>query len=406
VRRRLASLLLPLVSLVFSLALAECGLRLYHYGSLRGLSGEHSLRAPHPTRGWALEPNGSSFQRTRDYGVLVETNALGLRDRPHAVEKAPGAFRILVLGDSFMEAYQVPLEASLPYLLQERLASRGVEVLNLGVGGYGTAQELLALREEGLRYRPDLVVLAFYLGNDVQNNSRAIEAGLLGEEARTTFARPYARARGLDAELEWTPPDRERMAPYVERWNERKSASVALRLALQPAMLAHLVEQATARLWMTFAKDDRYDPALAFGWPFLREVGDPNAVRLWEDAWLVTRRLLLEMDRVARGAGARFAIVLVPSDFQIDPRALAAVEAAHPELAFDPLRINRELDAFAAGAGIPLLDPTPALAAEQAAGRPMYYSIEDHHWNAAGHALVTQLLAEFLDGQRLLPPTP
>jgi hypothetical protein len=36
----------------------------------------------------------------------------------------------------------------------------------------------------------------------------------------------------------------------------------------------------------------------------------------------------------------------------------------------------------------------------------MYYSIEDHHWNAAGHALVTQLLAEFLDGQRLLPPTP
>ena len=70
-RRRLAPLLLLLGSVLFSLGLAECGLRLYHYGSLRGLSGEHTLRAPHPTRGWTLEPNGSSFQRTRDYGNYV-----------------------------------------------------------------------------------------------------------------------------------------------------------------------------------------------------------------------------------------------------------------------------------------------------------------------------------------------
>ena len=403
-RRRLAPLLLLLGSVLFSLGLAECGLRLYHYGSLRGLSGEHTLRAPHPTRGWALEPNGSSFQRTRDYGVLVETNALGMRDRPHEVAKAAGAFRILVLGDSFMEAYQVPLEASLPYLLQERLAARRVEVMNLGVGGYGTTQELVVLQEEGLRYRPDLVLLGFYLGNDVQNNSRSIEAGLLGEEARTTFARPYARAAALDGPLEWTPPDADRMAPYFERWDRRDSIGETLRRALQPAMLAHRVEQATARLWTRFASDDRYDPALAFGWPFLKEVGDPEAVRLWEDAWLVTRRLLLELDRVAHAAGASFAIFLVPSDFQIDPRALASIESAHPDLSFDPLRINRELAAFAAGAGIPLLDPTPALAAEQAAGRPVYYSIEDRHWNAPGHALVTGLLAEFLDEQGLLPP--
>jgi hypothetical protein len=407
VHRRLASLLLLVGSLLLSVGLAECGLRLYHYRSLRGLSGEHSLRAPHPTRGWALAPNGSSFQRTRDYGILVETNALGMRDRPHAALKAPGAFRILVLGDSFMEAYQVPLEASLPYQLQERLASRGVEVLNLGVGGYGTAQELLALREEGLRYGPDLVVLAFYLGNDVQNNSFALEAGLLGPDAQTTFSRPYARAAALDAELEWTPSDRERMAPHVERWNRRKASSWdALRRALQPAMLAHLVEQATARLWMRVASGDRYDPDLLFGWPFQREVADAETARLWHDAWLATRRLILEMDQVARAAGARLVVVLVPTDFQVDPRALAAALAAYPGLELDPLRINRELGAFAAGAGIPLLDPTAALAAEQAAGRPVYYAVEDRHWNAAGHALVTRLLAEFLDAEGLLPASP
>jgi hypothetical protein len=371
VRRWLGPLLLLLGSLLFSVAIAECGLRVYHYDSLRGLSGEHSLRAPDPTRGWVLVPNGSSFQRTRDYGVLVETNALGMRDRPHAVEKAPGTFRIVVLGDSYMEAYQVPLEASLPYMLQERLAARRVEVLNLGVGGYGTAQQLLTLRDEGLRFRPDLVVLAFYLGNDLQNNSYAIEAGLQGPEAQTTFSRPYARAASLGAELEWTPPDAARMAPYVERWNRRNSATEKLRRALQPAMVAHVVEQATSTLWLLLNRGRRYDPDLLFGWPFEREVASPEAARLWQEAWLATRRLLLEADRLAREAGARFVLLLVPVEFQVDPHALADAAEAYPGRELDPLRINGELAAFAAGAGIPLLDPTPALTAEQAAGRPV-----------------------------------
>jgi lysophospholipase L1-like esterase len=404
VKRALGRALLLLGSVLFSVGCVECGLRLHHTGSLRGLSGEHSLRMPHATRGWALEPDASSFQRTRDYGVLVRTNALGMRDRPHDPLPAPGSFRIVVLGDSFMEAYQVPLENSLPYRLQERLAPRGVEVLNLGVGGYGTAQALLALEEDGLRYRPDLVVLAFYTGNDVQNNSHAIEAALHGEDEPATFSRPYARASSLDAELEWRPPDRARLEPYARRWRERRDSSVdALRRTLQPAMVANLVEQASAGLWGRISGRDPYDPQLHFGWPFLREVSDSDAARLWRDAWTATRRLLLEIDRVSRSAGARFAVLVVPTPFQVDLHTRAAVQDAHPELGFDWLRINRELDRFCAEAGIPLLDPTPALAREQAAGRPMYYALEDRHWNAAGQALATELLADFLVERSLVP---
>ena len=403
-RRALARALLLLGSVLFSVGIVECGLRLHHTGSLRGLSGEHSLRMPHETRGWALEPDASSFQRTRDYGVLVRTNALGMRDRPHDPLPAPGTFRIVVLGDSFMEAYQVPLEQSLPYLLQERLASRGVEVLNLGVGGYGTAQALLALQEDGIRYRPGLVVLAFYAGNDVQNNSYLIEAALHGEDEPTTFSRPYARASSLDAELEWRPPDRTRLEPHARRWRERRHSSLdALRRALQPAMVVNLVEQATGRLWSRLRGRETYDPQLLLGWPFLREVSDPHAARLWDEAWTATRRLLLEIDRAARAAGARFAVLVVPTQFQVDARALAALRAAYPDLELDPLRINRELDRFGAEAGIPLVDPTPALAREDGAGRPMYYALEDHHWNAAGQALATDLLAEFLVERGLVP---
>lgn len=174
-KRVLQNLALVLGSTVFSVAVMECGLRVYYYGSPVHLSGEHAVRVPHPVRGWTLDPGGEAFQRTKDYGVTVRINAKGLRDQPHDYEPEAGVFRIIVLGDSFMEAYQVPLEDSLPYRLQERLGQRRVEVINLGVGGYGTAQQYLYLRDEGLRYRPYVVVMAFFTGNDVQNNSRPLQ---------------------------------------------------------------------------------------------------------------------------------------------------------------------------------------------------------------------------------------
>jgi lysophospholipase L1-like esterase len=404
-RRALASLGLLLASLAFSVTLAECGLRLHHYGSLRGLSGEHSLRMPHPSRGWTLAPDGWSFQRTRDYGVLVRTNAQGLRDRPHAYEKPAGIFRIVVLGDSFMEAYQVALEESLPWRLQEQLAPRGVEVVNLGIGGYGTAQQLRYLEEEGLRYAPDLVVLAFFGGNDISNNARAIESALMGADEPTVFSRPYATAAGLDAPLAWTPPDAERMAPHAARWHARQDSSLdALRRFFQPAMVVNLLEQAGAQLIARLTQQEPYDPSWLFGWPFLESVPLPEAARAWDEAWLVTRRLMLEMDRVARGAGARFAIVLVPAHFQVAPGDLAALTARHPELSFDVGKLGRELASFCAEAGIPLLDPTPDLARAHESGTRVYFWLEDRHWNAAGHALVTDRLAEFLDAQGLVPP--
>ena len=180
-KRVLQNLALVLGSTVFSVAVMECGLRVYYYGSPVHLSGERALRVPHPVRGWTLDPDGEAFQRTKDYGVMVRISAKGLRDRPHDYEPEAGVFRIVVLGDSFMEAYQVPLEHSLPYRLQEALAERGVEVVNLGVGGYGTTQAYLALREEGLRYAPDLVILAFY-ANDVSDNSRALQELMMGAD--------------------------------------------------------------------------------------------------------------------------------------------------------------------------------------------------------------------------------
>lgn len=400
------STLLRVLLLVFSVAVCitamEWTLRLTHYGSIRHLSGEHVLRGPHPTRGWALIPGRSAYQRSMDYAVQVDINEQGLRDRPHEYTPAPGVFRVVVLGDSFMEAYQVRLEQSLPFLLQERLVDRQVEVINLGVGGYGTAQELLSLEEEGLLYRPDLVVLAFFAGNDIQNNSRSLQTELFGEDHPKTFARPYAHVPDLDAAIEWTPPDYARIrreAAAAER--RRHGIGRAFVRFLQPTVLANLVRQAVARVAARLGSPPA-PPEAFFGWPFLEHFENPQ----WDEAWRVTRRLILEASRVSAAAGADFAVLMVPGKVQVDPAFRALASAQYPGIRLDETRVNRALAEFCEDHEIVLVDPTAVFSGLTAAGESLYYELEDHHWNALGHSVATDFLIQGLDAQGLLPAGP
>jgi hypothetical protein len=109
-------------------------------------------------------------------GVPVRINGLGFRDhREYEVEKAPGTFRILVLGDSVTFGHGTPFETTYPYLLEKHLKSWRPDVewqvWNLGVPGYNTTQELAQLQQLGERFAPDLVVVGFYL-NDFTANDR------------------------------------------------------------------------------------------------------------------------------------------------------------------------------------------------------------------------------------------
>jgi len=396
----LQRMLLICGSLVFSLSVFECGLRVSHYGSIFPRSGEHILRRPHPIRGWALAPNRGALQRSKDYAVSVEINSKGLRDRPHDYEPDPDVFRIVVLGDSFMEAYQVPLEDSLPYRLEESLRSRKVEVINLGVGGYGTAQEYLYLRDEGLRYQPDLVILAFFTGNDVQNNSRALQLKISGSDDLKVFGRPYAVATDLDSEIEWQPPMRSRVERHIEEADNRRAKPLRrITKFIEPTLVANLVEQAIAQA-AEGTGPSTADPHVQYGWLFLDEFEGQSD---WENAWFSTRRVLLETRRLSLDAGARFALLVVPTMFQVDDDLFDLVRDLNPKLSFDRMHINRELRDFCDEYDIAFFDPTPIFVEHARANESLYFRF-DRHWNANGHALATEELIRFLDFEGLLPP--
>ena len=120
-------------------------------------------------------PNAQYPQTTEEVRVEVRINAQGMRaDREFPLEKPPGVCRIVAYGDSFFVGYEVDLEDALLTRLEERLREAGIdcEVLNLAVSGFGTAEMLVALEADGLRYDPDVVLFQWH-ATDPEDNARS-----------------------------------------------------------------------------------------------------------------------------------------------------------------------------------------------------------------------------------------
>jgi len=147
-----------------------------------------------PTRRYELRPGVDQVVDAAQ--IRIRINDAGFRDDIDYVEDKPaGTFRIVVLGDSFTFAGKVPLAQTMPKLLEAQLRradrSRRYEVLNLSVPGYGSDQQAVALEESGLRYHPDLVLVAFVL-NDARPPGQLVPAAArLPESTRRILKRSY-----------------------------------------------------------------------------------------------------------------------------------------------------------------------------------------------------------------------
>jgi hypothetical protein len=150
--------------------------------------GEYTLRGIRPTARFRHTSADGSWQ--------FVTNSRGLRDaREFPYAKPAGTLRVLALGDSHTQGYEVRQEATFSAVLERYLARRGVhaEVLNAGVSGFSTAEALAYLENEGHNYQPDVVVLGFY-ANDFEDN---LKAGLFGLDGETLLALKRSHIPGV-----------------------------------------------------------------------------------------------------------------------------------------------------------------------------------------------------------------
>lgn len=169
---RITLLLINVVLLGSLLILIEFVLRHYfpyHFATIGHQASENAAKY-----GWGFSPGESIQLLDPDTGetYVSKANSHGWRDKERHYENPTGAYRILILGDSITFGAIVPQESIYTQLLEQRLKKEGynAEVITIAYGGWGTDQELEALVNEGLAYKPNLVVVQF-CKNDLTDNS-------------------------------------------------------------------------------------------------------------------------------------------------------------------------------------------------------------------------------------------
>ena len=120
--------------------------------------------APDRDLGWTIRGNG------RSPDGLYESNAEGARapaGRVYGSGPAPGRLRLVTVGDSFTHGDEVRLEDTWQADLERRRGD--LEVVNLGVPGYGTDQAYLRWKRDGTVLRPHAALLGIWPENVCRN---------------------------------------------------------------------------------------------------------------------------------------------------------------------------------------------------------------------------------------------
>ncbi len=409
--RALLTALLFLCSVMAGFLIIEFGLRLALYGSLEWRQTDRLplMRVPHPTLGWLLAPNQHALEQELEYKNEVTTNSKGLRDREYPYQK-DGAFRILLFGDSYMEAVHVAEGDGFPDVMERLLTDRRVEVINMGVGGYATVAQWRYLLEEGIKYAPDLVLVAFYAENDVYGNSPELSRQFWREDNVRYYGQPYVQWNETEAVLDLIPPDYDRSkAGYEERLAAYSPRLYQLQ-AFQKSLTSHLYQQMRLK-YITRVRTPGKDVVIHFGCYMEDFLGLPKdnvdlAPELydasWQEAWFLTEQVLIAMAAAAEANGARFAFFNAPARVQFEQGYENAVRKEFPWITLNTGLPEEKLMAFAEEHHISFYNLLPAFRKADSEGQVLSYN-HDSHWNADGHRLAAETVVQWLEAQEFIP---
>jgi hypothetical protein len=350
-RTRLATLVLLAAALLVALLAAEGLLRLL------------------PSSRLGFEYADGHFGKPREFAFAADYNSLGFHDREHRPRR-PGVARLLLLGDSYVESYSVPLPETLGQRLEHHLNAAGSgrhEVVALGASRWGQVDQLAALEQFGPGLGPHLVVTLFLTGNDVRDNSRALQRAFREQLDVVRFRPGWPR---LSAEA----------APLFFFRGSRLNQLLSHRLALA-------------------LRGDAPD-SIPIDY-FVFAVPPPPA---WAQAWERTEQLLLATRQRARELGADYAIVSASNSHGVfgAEKGVELLVEAFPgmrHLEWDLDLPDRRLAELCRRHAIPFLALEPLFRRETLErGRRLHWP-HDGHWNAEGNDFAAGRMAEFLLGE-------
>jgi hypothetical protein len=280
-------------------------------------------------------------------------NSRGFNDQERAVERpSQVANRVVALGDSFAFGV-VPRPANYLTLIERALSGDGaVEVINLGVAGTEPRDYRAIFVDEGLQFRPDLVLVSAYIGNDLE-----VRAPWWYERSYVTtlvnFLWNLHRARQTVVVAEGA------LAPYDDD---------------EPSMDERTFQRIQMeRAWLYTSADETLSAAAD------RAVAD-----------------LVEIRDLASGIGADCIVVLIPDETQVDAGLQREVARAwgRGRESLDFARPTRVVAAALARADVSTIDLLPAFQHAGESGR--LYKPNDTHWNIAGNRVAAEVIVSAL----------
>ncbi len=339
---------LVLCSLCGGLLILEGGIRLYSaFWFPRMMQLDDQL-------GWKHAVNVHKVY-VNEFGERAEVrqNQYGHRGRAYPIAKNQKKYRILVVGDSFTEGVQVGEDDLFTALLER--SNPLLEVLNAGVGGYGTVQEYLYLETAGLKHNPDLVLLMVF-ENDLADNC---------SPAYPSFGpRPYAVLNAQSVQIVKDPDPRE-----------------FLKYAL-PVPFANALNQHSYLFY--FLNDNIYHRLRA---THMRELQKADLKRTDEcGRYDVMFGMIRQMARLVMMHDARLALVFIPAREQVQHGNAATLQ---PIIDY----CERERIAYLSLLGRFRKDVNKS---------PSYFP-NDIHWTKAGHRLAAEEISLFL--KNVMPRT-
>lgn len=367
--------------------------------------------------GWALPPGERLAFVDPDTGraSFFPINSKGWRDVEHSYLKPGGCVRILCLGDSVTYG-AVPFKDLYTRRVEELLHREGytnVEVVSMGVGGWGTDQGLEALEREGVRYRPDIVIYQF-CGNDITDNLQPTATTPTDDVFRKKPFRYEIRDGQLFKRRRYVPPPRPlpgivRMKTFLLSsavlWNLNR-----LRHTLFPEDSSPEGGNDPSASTVTNAQGDVYlapPPRTELEGGLAKFQPDPTSPMFpfgferepeqRQQAWVLFSRLVGEMKRVAAENGARFLVFSEESDdgkrlwhlgwkkFQTDDQGDFIIKDGE-RYAIDWKRPLKSLRRACEALGIPLIEP------KRTYERYKY----DPHPNVKGNAAMAADIVDFI----------
>lgn len=324
----------------------------------------------------------------------IHINSLGFRGPEIKLNKPPDTVRIAVLGDSFIEALQVDYEESFCAQLQNRLTksdgipARSFEVINCGVSGFGTAQELLMLKHHVFPLMPDAVLLCVYPDNDIWNNSKSLSR----EDSRPFFE--------LDEnnELIFDTSFRQSAAWLIastarEHWKRSFVNKSRMLQVLNRARLEFARNQQDTKQSNTFDELQAMIQATEY-------VYKPPQTRDHQAGWKITERLIGEISDECHRRAIECWVFTASSPAQVHPSKTVRERLTAKYSLETLLYPDQRLADFCSIRNIRFLPLASQLQAEVEHNQAYLHGfgrlLGFGHWNETGHAAAARLVAESL----------